>query len=311
VFAVLLENPSSWGDLNRLYPKLQSFWSVTQRDLDKELQGMFYDFATVIKRTTNIGWPLKDIMHIVKADWDRLMQGVHPARVLTFKLWPLIGLLLLRGAEPWTEDKYAALDHEVYVAIMATKGDALSAPERLSTDEAIRRIADAVARGANVAATYKSLETRTTTLTLTAAIEANNPEIIKWLLDHIAYIGRLWVNIEHPYQYVRQLITKTVYDVDEWQADWPTTKKLLKHSVKFFKNAKENNEDVFSEAEDMLAIALDHMVANGFADDYHPPEDTMDIVDVVEYEGEQVGVGMKAKIYEYWTKIGDAFWPDE
>ena len=282
----------------------------TQRDLDDELTFMLYDCATVIKDKRNLS--RNDAMAVLKADWDRLVvQGKSSALLSSDYYWPLMALLLLRGAEPWTEDKYAALDHEVYVAIMATKGDALSAPERLSTDEAIRRIADAVARGANVAATYKSLETRTTTLTLTAAIEANNPEIIKWLLDHGAYIGRLWVNIEHPYQYVRQLITKTVYDVDEWQADWPTTKKLLKHSVKFFKNAKENNEDVFSEAEDILAIALDHMVANGFADDYHPPEDTMDIVDVVEYEGEQVGVGMKAKIYEYWTKIGDAFWPDE
>ena len=290
-----------------------NIYNPRQRWLDEDLLELLYDFAAWINRTHHPGAGLgtQGTMPIVKADWGALMRGQYPAYLLSYEFWPLMGLLLLRGAEPFTEDKWLALDHEVYVAIMATKGDALSAPERLSTDEAIRRIADAVARGAKVGVTINSPERRAATLTLTAAIKANNPEIIKWLLDHGAFVGSPRMNIKLQYNYMRQLIDMTVYDVGEWQADWPTTKKLLKHSVKFFKNAKENNEDLFSEAEDILAIALDHMVANGFADDYYPPEDTMNIVDVAEYEGEQVGVGMKAKIYEYWAKIGDAFWPDE
>ena len=122
---------------------------------------------------------------------------------------------------------------------MSTRGDDLSAPERLSTDEAIRQIADAVARGASTVYTVRSLEPRIVAYTLTAALEANNPAIIRWLLDHGAGTGGLGKRVlpKRQYQYLRQLITKTVYGVDEWQADLDTTEELIVNAVWFFDTA--------------------------------------------------------------------------
>jgi hypothetical protein len=56
----------------------------------------------------------------------------------------------------------------------------------------------------------------------------------------------------------------TVYDVDEWQADLDTTEELFVNAVWFFENAKDNNQNLFLEARDILGLALDHMEANGF-----------------------------------------------
>jgi len=295
---VFLARPSSWADINRAFPKLQNFWSVTQRDLDTELRNMFYDFAAWIKRTTNSELPWKDIMPIVKADWDTVMRGVYPAYLFSYDLWPLMGLLLLRGAEPWATAKYDALDHEVYTAIMGTRGDDLSAPERLSTDEAIRQIADAVARGASTTVAIKSLEPRKAVLSLTAALQVNNLAIIRWLLDHGAEVGSLaegkQTKLRWQYEYVRQLITKTVYDVDEWQADLDTTEDLIVNAVSFFEKAKDKDQNLFLEARDILGLALDHMEDNGF-----------------QASSDTDGAHVKLLIYNAWNSIFDDIYGDE
>lgn len=293
--------PDSLQNIRDRYPKLLQY-NLPQRKLDTILGALLSDCSTVIRNKRDFLFS-EDAIAVLKADWDRSVVRGKPSNLFSYTFWPLMALLLLRGAEPWTEDKYTALDHEVYVAIMATRGDALSAPERLGTDEAIRRIADAVARGADVAATYKSLEARSTTLTLTAAIEANNPEIIRWLLDHGAYVDgwRKKVNAQLQYDYMRQLITKTAYDVDEWHADFDTTEELLTHSVWFFENAKENNVDLFLEARGILEMALDHMEASGFQSHYQ----SFGSMNAAEGEGEQVGAYMKLLIYNGWNSIFD------
>lgn len=298
--------PTNLRLIEKTLPTLLDY-KVTQRQLDETLTDLFHDFVDAVPT----------IMPVVKADWDNAMRGVYPSYLFSFDFWPLMGLLLLRGAEPFTEDKYDALDHEIYVAIMATRGDALSAPERLSTDEAIRRIADAVARGADVSSTYKSMEPFIPVLQLTAAVEANNPAIIEWLLDHGADVddlGLMKANVPRvpmQYDYMRQLLTKTVYDVDEWQADWPTTERLIINAVVFFINAKETDEELFSAAENILDTALDHMEDNGFPSDFHSPDDFTGIVDVDIHTGERIGVGTKVLIYRNWMSIRNDFYADE
>jgi len=276
-------------------------YNSTQRELDTGLGALSSTCSTVIQTKRNLP-SFTEAIAVLKADWDLAMRGKRSA-LFSWTYWPLMGLLLLRGAEPFTYDKYAALDHEVYVAIMATKGDALSAPERLSTDEAIRRIADAVARGANVSFTYKSVEPRWRPfLTLTAAVEANNPEIIKWLLDHGARAGLgLWgleIDMRRQYEYVRQLITKTVYDVDEWQVDFKTTEELMGEAVSFFENAKDKDQNLFLMGMDILNTALEHMEENGF--ESHYGENYSDTDRAV----------MKGFIYSGWKSIFDEYYQD-
>jgi len=308
---------SSWDEINKYFPKLMNTWSVTQRDLDEELRRMFYDFAAWINRTHHPGAGLdtKGTMPIVKADWNTLMRGVYPEYLFSYDLWPLMGLLLLRGAEPWTTAKYDALDHEVYVAIMATKGDALSAPERLSTDEAIRRIADAVARGASTTVAIKSLERRQIVLSLTAALEVNNPAIIRWLLDHGARVGQHGVGkptkLRWQYAYVRQLITKTVYDVDEWQVGMDTTEELMAEAVSFFESAKDKDQNLFSMGRDILNTTLEHMEDNGFQGNDQSSE-SMDIGPLIpasqipeDDSSDTNKAYVKELIYNSWKSIYD------
>lgn len=317
---VLLETPSSYAGIKKSFPKLLNFWSVTQRDLDQELQAMFRRCAEWIKHANGSRLPIVDHLKVVKDEWDGLMQGWMPAVLFSFKYWPLIGLLLLRGAEPWTRAKYDALDHEVYVAIMGTRGDDLSAPERLSTNEAIRRIADAVARGASTTRTVKSLQPHRGTLSLTAALEVNNIGIIRWLLDHGADAGSLakegnydpkWASPNRQYEYVRQLITKTVYDVDEWQADLDTTEALIVNAVSFFENAKERDQTLFLEARDILGLALNHMEDNGFQGNDQSSEN-MDVGPLIPASqvaeddySDTDGAHVKELIYNAWNSIFD------
>ncbi len=293
---VFLAKPSSYGDINRYFPELLKTWNQTQRDLDTELRHMFYDFAGWIKRRNNSELDLKDIMPIVKADWDAVMRGTYPAYLFSYDFWPLMGLLLLRGAEPWTNAKYDALDHKVYVAIMGTRGDDLTAPLRLSTDEAIQWIADAVARGASTTVAIKSFIPRKVVLSLTAALEVNNPAIIRWLLDHGAKVDSLGVGkptkLRWQYEYMRQLITKTVYDVDEWQVDWRTTEELMGNAVPFFETAMGKDQNLFLHARDILVLALGHMEDNGFRGN----SDTT-------FED-----GMKVFIYNGWKSIFDNYY---
>jgi len=302
------------------YFKSVFIYNSTQRELDTGLGALLSACSTVIQTKRNLPSTTEAIA-VLKADWDLAMRGKRSA-LFSWTFWPLMGLLLLRGAEPWTYDKYAALDHEIYVAIMATKGDALSAPERLSTDEAIRRIADAVARGANVSFTYKSVEPRWRPfLTLTAAVEANNPEIIKWLLDHGAHAGPgLWgleIDMRRQYEYMRQLITKTVYDVDEWQVDFETTEQLMVEAVSFFESAKDKDQNLFLMGMDILNTALEHMEENGFESHYQSFE-SMDVGPLIpasqvqeENYSDTDRAVVKGFIYSGWKSIFDDYYQDE
>lgn len=288
-----LAKPTSFQRIRDHWPELLNH-SLTQRQLDETL-GSYMSYYCNILVGAKIVLTKKEARDLAKAHWELAMNGRN-SPLYSYDFWPLIGLLLLRGAEPWTDDKYVALDHEVYVAIMSTRGDDLSAPERLSTDEAIRRIADAVARGASTVYTVRSLEPRIVAYTLTAALEANNPAIIRWLLDHGAGTGGLGKRVlpKRQYQYLRQLITKTVYDVDEWQADLDTTEELIVNAVWFFDTATAQvNQDPFWEAKNILEMAIDHMEDNGFRDSWDTD-----------------GARVKLLIYNSWKSIFDDFYPD-
>ena len=239
------------------------------------------------------------------------MQG-KPSTLFTYTWWPLMSLLLLRGAEPYTMQKYAALDHEVYVAIMATKGDAVSTHERISTEEAIRRIADAMARGASLNYACVTVEDNPTVMfTLQAALEANNDTIIRWLLDRGAkpFAPGQYNEMELQFNFMRQLMNSTVYGYDEWQVDWDTTKQLFDQLFTVIAHIFDDEKQSLAahsfqnDGRQLLNGAIAHMYNNGWPDDFHTPWEGVDPSEIFQRDGEDVVAGFKLKVWSTWMQV--------
>lgn len=284
--------------------------SLTQRKLDETLMAVMDFCVETIKVKRNLD-SFEEAEAVLKANWDLLMQGKRSA-LLSFDYWPLMGLLLLRGAEPYTQLKYAALDHEVYAAIMATRGDELSTHERLSTEEALRRIADAMARGARLNVTCETVEDNPRIMfTLQTALVANNATIIRWLLDRGAKPSapRQHYEVAQQYMYMRQLVTNTVYDYDEWQVDWDTTKQLFDQLEtvieKLFDDPGQRmaSYDFQNDGYGMLDNAIMHMNSNGWDEDFHTPWEGVDPSEIFQREGEDVVAGFKLKVWHSWMVV--------
>jgi len=301
--------PTHLPHIREHFPELLMH-NQTQRELDEALTDVMDFCVAAIKSIRNLT-SFEEAEAVFKADWDRLMQGKASA-LLGFSYWPLMGLLLLRGAEPYTLLKYASLDNEVYVAIMATRGDALSTHESLSTEEALRRIADAMARGARLNVTCTTVEDNPRIMfTLQTALVANNATIIRWLLDRGAKPSAPGQHYEvsEQYMYMRQLITNTVYDYDEWQVDWDTTKQLIDLLDPVIEKLKDDpdpwspSQSFYVDGCQILDDALAHMVGNGFADDFHMPWEGVDPSEIFQSEGEDVVAGFKAKVWNSWMVV--------
>ena len=304
-----LAKPTYLPRIRERFPELLMH-SLTQRKLDEALEALMDFCVAAIKSIRNLT-SFEEAEAVLKADWDRLMQGKASA-LLGFNYWPLMCLLLLRGAEPYTQLKYAALDNEVYVAIMATKGDALSTHEPISTEEALRRIADAMARGARLNVTCVTVEDNPKIMfTLQAALVANNATIIRWLLDRGAKPSapRQHYEVTQQYMYMRQLITSTVYDYDEWQVDWDTTKQLFDLLDPVIEKLKDDpdpwspSQSFVVDGKQIVDHALAHMYNDGWADDFHLPWEGVDLSEIVQRDGEDVVVGFKAKVYYTWMIV--------
>ena len=307
-------HPSYLPRIQKGFPELLTY-NLTQRELDEALTTLMHYCGTVIKDKRLLR-TLEEADAVFKTDWDRAMRGKQSA-LYSFHFWPMMGLLLLRGAEPYTSLKYAALDNEVYVAIMATRGDALSTHERLSTEEALRRIADAMARGASLNVACVTVQNNPkNSFTLQTALVANNSTIIQWLLDRGAapFAPGKYFEAILQFDYMRQLVTKTVYDYDEWQLDWDRTKQMIDHLYQVFEQlgdmmdderAMRANENVFHDSflVDGLQImdtAITHIEQSWPIDnDYHMPEganlDDMTDADFIR--------GPRARLYEAWMAV--------
>jgi len=299
-------HPNHVPTIRRSFPALLTY-NLTQRQLDGALTALMIYGTNIIKTKRNLPTH-EEAFEVLKADWARLMQG-KPSSLLTYTWWPLMSLLLLRGAEPYTMQKYAALDHEVYVAIMATRGDALSTHERLSTEEALRRIADAVARGASLNVACVTVEDNPTVMfTLQAALVAKNGTIIRWLLDRGAkpFAPRQYYEMAQQYRYMRQLLTSTVYDYNEWQVDWDTTHQLFEQLFTVIEHLFDDpnkgpaSRDFQRDGMQILNVATAHMRDNGWADDFHTPWEGVDPSEIFQRDGVDVVAGFKVKVYASW-----------
>ena len=112
---------------------------------------------------------------------------------------------------------------------------------------------------------------------------------------------------------MRQLITKTVYDYDEWQVDWDTTKQLIDYLDLVFERlgddvddetAMHTNNDFFQDSFVMdglqiLNTAILHMYNNGWVDDYLPA-DWADMNDPDNLTDEDFVPGPQRKVYVAW-----------
>ena len=278
--------------------------NATQRQLDE-------GFTALVMLGARALWVKRNYESVAQGeaeiytDWERVKQGKRSG-LLTYTYWPMMALLLLRGAEVGTKQKYRNLDGEIWRAITLSDED-------IDTDEAIARIADAVDRGADINVTNKDPweDNPRVTFTLRAAIQFNNPAIIQWLLDHGAKPSapRRHFKETEPFLHFKQLLRSTVYHFGEWKADYRMTTRLVQQMHPFFQHLKDTGGagDMGTRVAARLAIALTFMADHGWADDYYFPENVGDIVDVAEYEGEQVGVGARAKVFELWNDVFDRY----
>ena len=304
-----LAKPSYLPRIREMFPSLLTY-NLTQRRLDGTLTRLMIDNVETIKTKSNLPTN-EEAYEVLKSDWDRAMQG-KPSTLFTYTWWPLMSLLLLRGAEPYTMQKYAALDHEVYVAIMATKGDAVSTHERISTEEAIRRIADAMARGASLNYACVTVEDNPTVMfTLQAALEANNDTIIRWLLDRGAkpFAPGQYNEMELQFNFMRQLMNSTVYGYDEWQVDWDTTKQLFDQLFTVIEHLFDDDKQFLAahsfqnNGELMLNGAVAHMYNNGWPNEFYTPWEGVDPSEIFQRDGEDVVAGFKLKVWSTWMQV--------
>lgn len=295
--------PASLERMREVCPEL-FVQNLTQRQLDEA----FTALATLGAQAL---WVKRDLETFadgeaaIYADWDLANRGKR-SQLFTYTYWPMMAILLLRGAEARTKQKYRTLDGEIWRAIVLSDED-------IDADEAIAMIADAVDRGADLNVTYKDPESPNprVSFTLRAAVQYNQPEIIGWLLEHgaapIAARRHYWET--EPFLHFKQLLRSTVYNFAEWKADYLTTTKLIEQLHPFFEHLKHTGgqDQMVMRVQARLAVSLSYMADNGWADDYHSPKDLEDIVDVAEYDGEQVGVGAKAKVFELWNALYDTY----
>jgi len=119
-------------------------WNASQRELDWELVRIFESNIRYRMRD-NPGTEFDEERDVQKASWEALSDPNDPRRQQApSRIDALAMLLVLKGAEPWADKKYRALDSEIDTALNRKfEGE-------IDADEALRLIRDALDRGALV-----------------------------------------------------------------------------------------------------------------------------------------------------------------
>jgi len=202
-------------------------WNASQRELDWELV-MLFESKIRNRMRDNPGMTFDEARDIEKASWEALGDPNDPRRQQApSNLNALAVLLVLKGAEPWADKKYRALDSEIDTALNRMYDGEIDA------DEALRLVRDALDRGAHVSRSGWRYHIRTNTPTFTSntlqtAVGANaGSAIINLLLDRGAKVQ----TEDHPsfsHTTATFLTTLAMESAEPyWSADRATTERLI------------------------------------------------------------------------------------
>lgn len=205
-------------------------WNASQRELDWGL-AMLLEKRVLERIHDNRGNPdfTFDVARDAeKASWEALGDPADPRRRMGPSGREAIAVLLvLKGAEPWADKKYRALDSEIDTAMNRMY------EREIDADEALRLIRDALDRGALVSRSgwrYHTMTNRPTVIgnTLYTAVISNaGTAIINLLLDRGAKPAKeRQTNIPFlSHDFLTSLAMESAEPY--WSADRATTERLI------------------------------------------------------------------------------------
>jgi len=202
-------------------------WNASQRELDWELVALF-ESKIRNRMRDNPGMTFDEARDIEKASWEALGDPNDPRRKQApSNLNALAVLLVLKGAEPWADKKYRALDNEISKTMDRMYEGYGGYEGEIDADEALRLIRDALDRGAQVSSSgwwYHPVTNAPERIggTLERAVLANaGSAIINLLLDRGAKVPF------STYQTSFLAFLAMQSTQPDWSADRVTTERLI------------------------------------------------------------------------------------